>query len=119
MLIFIEGSFRTARAKVKIMQFRHEIKHEISRADLMTLRHRLRALLRPDPHAQNGIYDIRSLYFDNVDDQALREKVYGVTEREKYRIRLYNLNTDFINFLSSMPGVESAVAVSYNGDYMD
>lgn len=33
-------------------------------------------------------------------------------------IRLVNENTDFINTLSSMPGVNSAVLVSYNGEYM-
>ena len=33
-------------------------------------------------------------------------------------IRLNNDNTDFINELSELPGVESAVLVSYNGDYM-
>jgi len=34
-------------------------------------------------------------------------------------VRLKDDNTDFINFISGMPGVESAVIVSYNGDYMD
>lgn len=33
-------------------------------------------------------------------------------------IRLADDNTDFINALSAMNGVESAVLVSYNGDYM-
>ena len=33
-------------------------------------------------------------------------------------IRLRDDNTDFINELSDMKGVESAVLVSYNGDYM-
>ena len=33
-------------------------------------------------------------------------------------IRLADDNTDFINELSAMNGVESAVLVSYNGDYM-
>ena len=33
-------------------------------------------------------------------------------------IRLKDDNTDFINALSEMPGVQSAVLVSYNGDYM-
>ncbi len=33
-------------------------------------------------------------------------------------IRLKNDNTDFINALSNMTGVNSAVLVSYNGDYM-
>ena len=33
-------------------------------------------------------------------------------------IRLKEDNTDFINALATMPGVSSAVLVSYNGDYM-
>ncbi len=33
-------------------------------------------------------------------------------------IRLKEDNTDFINILSEMKGVNSAVLVSYNGDYM-
>ena len=33
-------------------------------------------------------------------------------------IRLKDDNTDFINTLSEIPGVKSAVLVSYNGDYM-
>ena len=33
-------------------------------------------------------------------------------------VRLKEDNTDFVNHLSQMPGVKSAVLVSYNGDYM-
>ena len=33
-------------------------------------------------------------------------------------VRLASDNTDFINALTDLPGVESAVLVSYNGDYM-
>ena len=33
-------------------------------------------------------------------------------------IRLQDENTDFVNELSELPGVQSAVLVSYNGDYM-
>ena len=33
-------------------------------------------------------------------------------------IRLQDDNTDFINELSELPGIDSAVLVSYNGDYM-
>ena len=36
----------------------------------------------------------------------------------KYEIRLKDDNTDFINRLSEMPGIKSAVLVSYHGDYM-
>jgi uncharacterized membrane protein YhiD involved in acid resistance len=35
-----------------------------------------------------------------------------------YEIRLKQDNTDFINALAAIDGVESAVLVSYNGDYM-
>lgn len=72
------------------MQFRHEVKHEINASDLFTIRHRLRAVMQPDPHAVNGKYFIRSLYFDTPADKALMEKVNGMPIREKFRIRYYN-----------------------------
>lgn len=46
--------------------------------------------MEPDPHAVGGRYLIRSLYFDSPDDRALREKLDGVSRREKFRIRCYN-----------------------------
>ena len=78
------------------MDYRHEWKHEINHADLLTLRQRLRAIAKPDPHAVNGKYLIRSLYFDNAADKALREKLDGVSRREKFRIRYYNGDTSVI-----------------------
>ncbi len=72
------------------MNFRHEWKHEISYPDLLILRQRLKAIIEPDRHAVNGSYFIRSLYFDNAQDQALLEKLNGVNVREKFRIRFYN-----------------------------
>ena len=79
------------------MQFRHEVKHEISNHDMLILRQRLRAVMQPDSHAVNGKYEIRSLYFDNLEDKALREKLDGVKIREKYRIRLYNHDHSIIS----------------------
>lgn len=52
--------------------------------------------MKPDPNAINGRYEIRSLYFDNLDDKALREKIDGVNIREKYRIRIYNNDPSLI-----------------------
>lgn len=73
------------------VQYRHEYKHYLNYADYYVLRHRLAAVLEHDIHAdENGEYKIRSLYFDNFRDKALREKLDGVNEREKYRIRCYN-----------------------------
>ena len=72
------------------MQYRHEWKHELNYLDLLSIRSRLRAVAQPDPHAVDGKYLIRSLYFDNLNDKALREKLDGVNMREKFRIRYYN-----------------------------
>ena len=79
------------------MQYRHEWKHEISASDLITLRQRMRAVAKSDPHAIDGRYQIRSLYFDNLSDKALREKLDGVSRREKFRIRFYNGDTSVIH----------------------
>ena len=78
------------------MNYRHEVKHELNYEDLLILRQRLKAVMKPDSHATNGVYTVRSLYFDNLKDKALMEKINGVNDREKFRIRLYNGDTSFI-----------------------
>ena len=72
------------------MRYRHELKHEITTADMITIRQRLKAIAKPDPHAKDGKYLIRSLYFDTPTDRALIEKQSGVSRRQKFRIRYYN-----------------------------
>lgn len=79
------------------MKYRHEWKHEISRGDMLALRQRLSAVMKRDAHAIDGKYQIRSLYFDNASDKALREKIDGVNVREKFRIRYYNNDTSLIH----------------------
>lgn len=79
------------------MQYRHEWKHEINYADVLIIRKRLSAVMKADPHAVDGKYKIRSLYFDNASDKALREKNDGVNIREKFRIRYYNGDTSLIH----------------------
>lgn len=79
------------------MKYRHEWKHEISSEDRLILRQRLSAVAQRDPHAKDGKYFIRSLYFDNASDKALREKIDGVNLREKFRIRFYNGDTSLIH----------------------
>ena len=63
---------------------------------MLILRQRLKAVMKPDSHAVNGQYKIRSLYFDSPGDKALREKLDGVNIREKYRLRMYNDDPSFI-----------------------
>lgn len=73
------------------MVFRNEIKHVITAGDRAAICANLRAVAALDPHAgPKGCYQIRSLYFDNLYDKALREKLDGVSQREKFRIRYYD-----------------------------
>lgn len=53
--------------------------------------------MQTDPHAVDGKYFVRSLYFDTPTDTALREKLDGVNRREKFRIRYYNHDTTLIH----------------------
>lgn len=78
------------------IKYRHELKQEISYLDMLVLRQRLLAVMQRDLHAADGKYEIRSLYFDNARDKALREKTDGVNVREKFRIRYYNGDSSFI-----------------------
>lgn len=80
-----------------MMDYRHEWKHEINVSDMIAIRQRLKAVAKPDIHAVDGKYFIRSLYFDNLADKALREKLDGVNMREKFRIRYYNGDTSLIH----------------------
>lgn len=79
------------------MGLRHEWKHEVNDLDILVLRQRLGAVAQRDPHTIDGTYHIRSLYFDNMNDKALREKLDGVNKREKFRIRYYNGDTSLIH----------------------
>ena len=75
------------------MEYRHEIKHLITQADAAAIRSNLMAVASIDPHARkDGAYRIRSLYFDDLRNTALWEKLDGVNERRKFRIRYYNAN---------------------------
>lgn len=83
--------------------FRHELKYQIGIVDYYAIRQRLRPVMKPDEHAAaHGRYLIRSIYFDNVYDKALREKISGVQKREKFRIRYYNDDFSFLTLEKKM-----------------
>lgn len=79
------------------MNYRHEWKHEINGSDRIAIRQRLKAVAEPDPNGVNGRYFVRSLYFDNPADMALREKIDGADRREKFRLRCYNGDISLIH----------------------
>ncbi len=78
--------------------YRHEYKYDADYGTCLALRQRLRAVMKPDAHANRaGVYTVSSIYFDNFDDKVLREKNSGLQKREKFRIRFYNGDPSFLS----------------------
>ena len=78
--------------------YRHELKYYIDMGSYQELSRRLKLTMEQDKYARRhgGEYFIRSLYFDDFDDTAFRDKLDGVDARDKYRIRIYNMTEDAI-----------------------
>ena len=78
---------------IRNIPLRHELKYLITPAELSVLRGVLKPIMQLDPNGnENNEYIIRSLYFDTINDDALMEKIAGVGNRKKYRIRIYNFS---------------------------
>ena len=72
---------------------RHELKFFINPVEYEVLRRVLDHTLLRDPNGnENNEYHIRSLYFDTWFNDALIDKLDGVKDRDKYRIRIYNFS---------------------------
>ncbi len=101
------------------MKFRHEYKHKINLSDIIQLRTRLKTVMQRDAFANDdGTYTVKTLYFDNYMDKALKEKVDGTLKREKFRIRYYNTDTSFIRLekKSKINGMCNKVSVTITAD---
>lgn len=79
--------------------FRQEHKYSVSVETAQFLKSLLPNILKRDPHSgpDHG-YCIRSLYFDDPERTAYREKIAGIQERSKYRLRFYNFDPSYIVF---------------------
>ncbi len=78
------------------MLSRHEEKYIIDYRQYALLRERAMQLLTPDAHGEGGSYVITSLYYDDFLDHALDEKLDGLAEHTKFRIRTYDYSDSFI-----------------------
>ena len=67
-----------------------EQKYYVDAVQLQLLRSRLSGLLQLDAHAGESYYEIRSVYFDDIDNTCYQKNEAGVDDRAKYRIRAYN-----------------------------
>ena len=82
---------------IRNIPLRHELKYFITPAEMSVLRGVLTPVMQLDPNGnENNEYHIRSLYFDTINDSALEEKIAGVGNRKKYRIRIYNFSDKVI-----------------------
>jgi len=82
----------------KETKYRHELKYQVTDAQIRMLKMRIQPLMPLDSHvAKTGSYFIRSLYFDDYDNRCLKENENGTDPREKFRIRIYNGSTGKIS----------------------
>lgn len=81
---------------MKNKRFRHENKYMITPMEKEALIKRFDMIMPRDAHAKDGGYFIRSLYFDNLRLGAYHDKMDGVNERQKYRIRIYDMSDQVI-----------------------
>lgn len=78
-------------------KYRNEIKYKISKYSMLELKEKLKCILDYDKNTdEDGVYNIKSLYFDDSENTAYHEKLDGVLYRKKYRIRIYNDDDRFI-----------------------
>lgn len=79
-------------------KLRHELKYYISQSVYYTLREHFRYFMQKDENTVNEEgYLISSLYFDDVYQSALEDKISGTRFRKKYRIRIYDRKDTVIN----------------------
>lgn len=79
-------------------KYRHELKYICNEMELSVLNARIQSFMKLDKNAsENGIYNIRSLYFDDYYNTCFYENEAGTDPREKFRIRIYNGSTKKIS----------------------
>ena len=78
--------------------YRYEKKFLITSLQMEILRNTLSAVLYLDSNIKNpdGSYFIRSLYFDDYKNTSYYQVLDGLSKREKYRIRYYDLDPSYI-----------------------
>ena len=78
------------------MLSRHEEKYILNYRQYLELRHRAAQVLSPDSHGEDGNYTITSVYYDDLEDMGLYEKLDGLAFHSKFRVRTYDYNASFV-----------------------
>lgn len=79
--------------KYKERILRHELKYYVNEDTLILLRKLLKTFMNADENMSGPEgYLVSSIYFDDIYNSAMQEKLAGIKHRRKYRIRAYDLN---------------------------
>jgi len=79
------------------MKLRYERKYLVANSKLEALRKAVAPFVRADLYAAATDiphYTVRSIYFDNIFRDSVFEKIEGLRDRKKLRVRGYNKQTD-------------------------
>lgn len=69
---------------------RKEIKYVIPYGKALAIKEQMEKLMERDDYCREGAYLVSSLYFDSVNNIDFSEKLSGVKDRKKVRLRIYN-----------------------------
>lgn len=74
-------------------EYRTEAKYLLSFQEYYVLRNILSEVLAPDQNlSEKGDYTVKSIYFDSLQNSSFMEKIDGILERKKIRIRSYGVD---------------------------
>lgn len=78
---------------MELFSLRKEIKYIVPIGHALSIRKQLDQLLTRDSYCSAGTYSVRSLYFDSINNTDFSDKIAGLYNRKKIRLRIYNSNS--------------------------
>ncbi len=75
---------------------RYELKYPISFIDYARLSHLMRNMLLEDKNNKEHGYPVRSVYFDSIENTDFYEKMDGLENRKKIRLRTYEYDSNIV-----------------------
>lgn len=78
-------------------EYRHEYKYICTQQQMAFIRNNIQEIMDYDSNVgQEGMYVVRSLYFDDYRDSCLYDNINGNDPREKFRVRIYGHDNFYI-----------------------
>jgi hypothetical protein len=94
---------------IPVFAARYEHKYLIDEEQAAVIRQFVDAFCSPDPHGDNGTYDVISLYLDTWDWLTAMDAVEGLRNRFKLRIRTYGFGPEFPIFVEDKGRIGTSI----------